>query len=55
MQWNGESRFEFDGKPMEFETKTFSHFPNRWWDIAEQILPSAKKINPKKQDFDSHS
>ena len=48
MQWNGESRFEFDGKPMKFETRTFSDFPNLCWAIAEQILPSAEKNKSKK-------
>ena len=44
----------FDGKSMETETNTWLDFPNGWKAIIEQIL-ALEKINPKVQDYASHS
>ena len=47
MQRNRVSCFEFIGKSMETETKTWSKFPNGGKGIAEQILAS-EEINKSK-------
>ena len=54
MQWNRTSRFEFVGKSMETET-TWSEFPNGGKGIVQQVLVPEKEINPKEQDWESHS
>ena len=48
MQWNGASRFEFDGKSMETETATWLEFPNGGRVIVKQILAS-EEINKSKR------
>ena len=47
MQWNGASRWQFDGKSMETETVTWSEFPNRGKAIEEQILASEVRNKSK--------
>ena len=55
MHWNGASHFEFDRKSMETETTTWSEFPNGAKAIVEQIIVSAREVNPKEQDCEGHS
>ena len=47
MQCNRASRFEFDGKSMETETKTWSEFLNGDKTILEQILASEERNKSK--------
>ena len=54
MRWNGASHYEFDGKPMETETTTWSEFPNKGKANVEQILAS-EEINESKRDELSES
>ena len=48
MQWNRESRCEYDGKSMETETTTWSQFSNGGKAIAEQILVSEERNKSKR-------
>ena len=48
MQWNGASQWEFDGKSMETETKTWSEFPNGGKAILELILASEERKKSKR-------
>ena len=55
MQWLGVSYCEFDGKPMETETTTWSEFPNGRTATADKILTSEKRNKSKRADCESHS
>ena len=48
MQWNGATNCEYDGKPMETETTTWSEFPNVGKAITEQILESEERKKSKR-------
>ena len=50
MQWNGASRWEFDGKSKETETTTWSEFPYGGKAIVEQILASEERKKSKRAD-----
>ena len=50
MQWNGASRWQFDGKSMETET-TWSEFPNGGKAIVEQILASEVRNKSKRAEL----
>ena len=47
MQWSGISSFEFDRKPMEIGTVTWSEFPNRGKAIVERL--ASEERNPDEQ------
>ena len=48
MRWNEAFRYEYDGKSMETEPKTWSEFHNWGKAIVEQILMSEERNNSKR-------
>ena len=56
MRWNRASRFEYDGKSMDTETKTWSEFPNGGKTIVEQMLvPEERKKSKRAGLWESQS
>ena len=51
MQWNGAFPCEFDRKPIETETTTWSEFPNGGKAIVEQKLASEERNKSKRAEL----